>query len=129
MSLAADGEDGNGLQLEKLRLNFSSCPRMFKKIDIDSCGLFSLCELSRGDNLNYQIVAKEGYYYILKAKAPTAKPFAHICSIEESFHILETRSYLTSHMITTEKTLKLKRHMVLDNKISIKSNRTTMCIM
>ena len=25
MSLAADGEDGKGLQLEKLRLNFSSC--------------------------------------------------------------------------------------------------------
>ena len=25
MSLAADGQDGNGLQLEKLRLNVSSC--------------------------------------------------------------------------------------------------------
>ena len=25
MSLAADGQDGNGLQLEKMRLNFSSC--------------------------------------------------------------------------------------------------------
>ena len=27
MSLAVDGQDGNGLQLEKLRLNFSSCFR------------------------------------------------------------------------------------------------------
>ena len=27
LSLAADGQDGNGLQLEKLRLNFSSCFR------------------------------------------------------------------------------------------------------
>ena len=25
VSLAADGQDGSGLQLEKLRLNFSSC--------------------------------------------------------------------------------------------------------
>ena len=32
-SLAADGLDGNGLQLEKFRLNFSSCfsPCVFKK--------------------------------------------------------------------------------------------------
>ena len=68
-------------------------------------------------------------YYILKAKAPTAKPFVDIRSIEESFHILESRPYLTSHVITTEKTLKLKRHIVLYNKISINSNRTTICIM
>ena len=34
-----------------------------------------------GVNLNYQIVSN---YYILKAKAATAKPFAHISSIEES---------------------------------------------
>ena len=46
MPLAADGKDGNGLQLEKLRLNFSSCFRASsKKIDINDRGLFSLCEL------------------------------------------------------------------------------------
>ena len=84
------------------------------------------CSSLRGDNCNYQIVAKED---ILEAKVPTAKPFADICSIEESFHILETRPYLTGHVITTEKTLKLKRHIVLDNKISINSNRTIICIM
>ena len=72
---------------------------------------------------------KVSNYYISKAKAPTAKPFAHICSIEESFHIFESRPYLTSHVITTEKILKLKRHIVLDNKIGIDSNRTTICIM
>ena len=63
----------------------------------------------RGDNLNYQVVAKED-------KAPTAKLFADICSIEESFHVLKSLPYLTSHMITTEKTLKLKHHIALDNK-------------
>ena len=42
MSLAADGQDGNGLQLEKLRPNFSSC---FRVIDINDCGLLSFCEL------------------------------------------------------------------------------------
>ena len=41
MSLAADGQDGNGLQLEKLRLNFSSCFRASsKKVDINGRGLF-----------------------------------------------------------------------------------------
>ena len=84
----------------------------------------------RGDNFNYQIVAKEdSNYYLLKAKAPRAKPFADICSIEESFHTLESQPYFTSHVITTEKTLKLKRHIVLYNKISINSNRTTIYIM
>ena len=34
MSLAADGEDGNGLQLEKLRLSFSSCFRAYSKKSI-----------------------------------------------------------------------------------------------
>ena len=42
MSLAANGEDGNGLQLEKLRLNFSS---RFRASSISDHGLFSLCEL------------------------------------------------------------------------------------
>ena len=47
MSLAVDGEDGNGLQLEKLRLNFSSHfrERVLKKTDTNGRGLFSLCEL------------------------------------------------------------------------------------
>ena len=30
-------------------------------------------------------------------------PFADICSIEESFHVLKSRPYLTSYVITTEK--------------------------
>ena len=42
MSLAADGEDGNGLQLEKLRLNFSV---RLQTIDINDRDLFSLCKL------------------------------------------------------------------------------------
>ena len=47
MSLAADGEDGNGLQLEKLRLNLSSCfiSARLQEIDINDRGLFYLCEL------------------------------------------------------------------------------------
>ena len=40
MSLAADGEDGNGLQLEKLRLVVSARP-VFTIIDINNRGLFS----------------------------------------------------------------------------------------
>ena len=44
MSLAADGEDGNGLQLEKLRLNFSSCfCANLQIIDINDRGLFAFC--------------------------------------------------------------------------------------
>ena len=46
MSLAADGQDGNGLQLGKLRLNFSSCLHASStEININGRGLFSLCEL------------------------------------------------------------------------------------
>ena len=46
VSLAADGQDGNRLQLEKFRPNFSTCFRTCsKKIDINGRGLFSLCEL------------------------------------------------------------------------------------
>ena len=75
------------------------------------------------------LLRKVSIYYILKAKAPTAKSFVDICSIEESFDIVKSRSYLTSHVITTEKALKLKQHIVLDNKISINSNRTTIWIM
>ena len=44
MSLAADGQDGNGLQLEKLRLNFSSCFRASSKKNINDHGLLSICE-------------------------------------------------------------------------------------
>ena len=75
------------------------------------------------------MLRKVSNHYILKAKSPTAKPFADICSTEESFHILESWPYLTSHVITTEKTLKLKQHVVLNNKISINSDGTTICIM
>ena len=47
MSLAADGKDGNGLQLEKLRLNISSCFLASSKnrYQWTSLGLFSHCEL------------------------------------------------------------------------------------
>ena len=44
MSLAADGQDGNGLHLDKLRLNFSSCFQRLQKIDINGrrvCLLFA----------------------------------------------------------------------------------------
>ena len=46
--LAADGEDGNRLQFEKLRAKlFKLFPGVLKKkIDINSRGLFFLCELS-----------------------------------------------------------------------------------
>ena len=40
VSLAADGEDGNGLQLEKMRLNFSKfVSAHFQIIDINDRGL------------------------------------------------------------------------------------------
>ena len=46
MSLAADGSDGNGSQLEKLRLNFSSCFRASSNNRyINDRGLFSFCVL------------------------------------------------------------------------------------
>ena len=49
MSLAADGKDGNGLQLEKLRLNFSSCFCASSNSTVDTNDymyvLFPLCEL------------------------------------------------------------------------------------
>ena len=85
----------------------------------------------RGTNIltTKLMLRKVSNYYIFKTKAPTATPFPDICSIEESFHILESRPYLTSHVISTEKTLKLKRHIVLDNKISINTNRATIYIM
>ena len=46
MSLAADGQDENELQLEKSGLNFSSyfCASSKRSIS-DGRGLFSLCEL------------------------------------------------------------------------------------
>ena len=68
------------------------------------------------------LLRKVSNYYILKAKAPTAKP-----SIEESFLVLKSRPYLTSHVIKTEKTLKFKRHIVLHNKLNINTKRTTIC--
>ena len=43
MSLAADGKDGKGLKLKKLRPNFSSCFHASSIIDINDRGLFSLC--------------------------------------------------------------------------------------
>ena len=55
MSLAADGQNGNGLQLEKLRLNlFKLFPRFFKKGDFNGRGLFSFCELRLYLPLNVQ---------------------------------------------------------------------------
>ena len=45
MSLAADGQDGNGLQPEKLRLNFQVVSTHLQKIDINGRGLFSLYKL------------------------------------------------------------------------------------
>ena len=45
MSLAADGQDGNGLQLEKLRLRFQVVFARLQIIDINDRGLFPLCEL------------------------------------------------------------------------------------
>ena len=45
MSLAADGEDGNGLQLEKLRLNFQVVSVRLQIININDSGLFAFCEL------------------------------------------------------------------------------------
>ena len=42
-------------------------------------------------------------YVCLYVKAVWAKPFADICSREESFHILESRPYLTSQVIRTVK--------------------------
>ena len=58
------------------------------------------------------LIRRVSSHYILKAKTLTAKPFADICSIEEHFHILVSWAYLTSHMNTTEKTLKLKQHII-----------------
>ena len=60
MSLAVDGEDGNRLQLEKLRLNFSSCFRAFQIIDINDRGLFSVCELRLYLPLDVQRKCSEG---------------------------------------------------------------------
>ena len=46
MSLAADGEDENGLELEKLRLNFQVVSVRLQIIDINDRGqLFAFCEL------------------------------------------------------------------------------------
>ena len=45
MSLAAAGHDGNGLQLENLRLTFQVVSARLQIIDINGHGLFSLCEL------------------------------------------------------------------------------------
>ena len=45
MSSAVDGEDENGLHLEKLRLNFSSCFRALHIIDVNDHGLFSIYKL------------------------------------------------------------------------------------
>ena len=45
MCLAADGQDGNGLQLEKLRLNFSSSFHASSNNRYYDFGLFAFCEL------------------------------------------------------------------------------------
>ena len=64
-----------------------------------------------------------------KPKLPQLSRFAEIFSIEESFHILKPRPYLTIQVIITEKTLKFKRRLVLDNTASINSESITTCIM
>ena len=69
------------------------------------------------------LLRKVSNYYILKAKAPTFKPFADICSIKEPFLVLKSRPDLTSQVIPTEKTLKLQRHIVLYNEININSKK------
>ena len=60
MSLAADGQVGNRLQLERLRLNFSSCFRASSKklvlMAVVSGGLFPICELSLYLPLDVQIL-------------------------------------------------------------------------
>ena len=40
MSLAADGQDGNGLQLEKLKLTFQVASTRLQIININDRGLF-----------------------------------------------------------------------------------------
>ena len=103
---------------------------MFIKADRVHCCRKQIELLEEGTILTTKLLLRTvSDYYILKAKAPTAKPFANICSIEEFFHILKSRPYLSSHAITIEKTLKLKGHIVLNNKISINSKRTAICIM
>ena len=52
MSLAANDEDGNRLQLEKLRLNFSSL--RLQIVNNNDRGLFSLCELRLNLSLDVQ---------------------------------------------------------------------------
>ena len=48
MYLAADGQDGNGFQLEKLRHQVVYV--RLQKIDINGRGLLSLCELRLGSS-------------------------------------------------------------------------------
>ena len=43
--MAADGQDGNGLYLEKLRLNLQIVSTCLQKIEINGHGLFPLREL------------------------------------------------------------------------------------
>ena len=63
MSLAAEVEDGNGLQLEKLRLNFSIFfSARLQIIDIDGSGLISLCELRLYLPLDVQRKCSEWIY-------------------------------------------------------------------
>ena len=45
MFLAADGEDGNGLQLKKFRLTFQVVSARIQIINVNDRGLFSVCEL------------------------------------------------------------------------------------
>ena len=48
-SVATDGTDGSGLQLENIRLNFDKLLKFFQRVDIKSIlsghGLFSLNEI------------------------------------------------------------------------------------
>ena len=54
--MAADGLDGNGLQLEKLRLYFASCFRASSKINIYSSGLIEVMSSFRCSKMLFFIV-------------------------------------------------------------------------
>ena len=65
MPLVADGQDGNGLQLEKLRLNYSSCFRVSLK---KSVLMAVVCFLS----VNY------GYIFLLLFKDNVVHDFSYL---------------------------------------------------
>ena len=76
------------------------------------------------------LLRKVSSYYIFKAKALTAEPFAHTCvcwRVLPYFRIMAIFEQPRDH--NRKKKLKLQQHIVLDNKMSINSKRTTISIM